>query len=279
MAKGSFIDITQTNKDRNNWRMVTEELEDRFKAMHRMVSYAAAKEAFDQVLAGIPSGAAYKDLRKALKISEIGGMKKGSQGGFSVHAPVKGRRVKKLDIGKTLVFVTAKKRLVRPDPAIKLLEDTSPWTADTIPFWPNKKEAVVVQRKTSKKEVDQVAKSKKNELAGIRAQLREMGRKIKKKKVGDPGHPGRKGKAIPDVGMQALELEFGGQGKRAKPVWRKAIRALRGSAMKRMPFKHKVIMEAATKPNSKRWKRWPAKMDKVGAGEARKYSGFQKRLG
>jgi len=281
MAKkgGSFVDIQQSPRDINNWRMVTKELEDRAKAMHRMVSYAAAQEVFEQILQGIPGGATYKELRRALRVSEVGGTKKGTESAFVVHAPVKSRRVKKVDVGKTLLFVRAKKRLSRPDPAIKLLEDTSPWTADTIPFWPSKKEAVVVQKKASKREVDNTAKAKKSSLIGVRNQLREMGRKVKKKKVGEPGHIGRKSKAVPDVGMLALELEFGGEGKRAKPIWRNALRGLKASGVGRLPDRYKVIREAWFNPNSKRWKRWPARMDKIGKNEAAKYKGFQKRLG
>jgi hypothetical protein len=79
--------------------------------------------------------------------------------------------------------------------------------------------------------------------------------------------------------MQALELEFGGEGKRAKPVFRQVIKRMRSVGARHLPNKYKVIRQAWFDPNSKRWKRWPGNIDKVGKAEVRKYQGFQKRLG
>ena len=271
-----FVDIQKSPRTINNWRLATNELEERFRSLHRTVSYLAAKDAHELILSSIPGGSEYADLRKSMRISEIG--VGNDAGAYSVHAPVKGRRVRKIDVPKTVIYVRAKSKLTRPDPAVKLLEDKGPWTVDTIPFWPNKKEATVVQRKVTRKEADTVAKEQQGKLSGIRAELLEMGRRIKPAKAGDPGHVKRGGKAVPDVGMQALELEFGGQGKRSKPVFRKMVSAVKGS-MRRMGHKNKVIGQTVSDPNSKRYKNFPPRMSKISVSKAKDFSGFQKRLG
>lgn len=271
------VDIQKTPRTRNAWRLIEKELEKRAASLHRTVSYLAAQDAYDSLMEGIPAGNEYKELRDSLEVAEVG-VGKGNQGAYAVHAPVKSRKVRKIDVPKTIVYVRAKKRLTRPDPAVQLLEDTGPWTADTIPFWPNKKEAVVVQRKVTKKEADKVAEAQKPKIPKILQQLSEMGRRVKKKKKGEPGHVGRnQKKAVPDVAMQALELEFGGQGKRATPVFRKMIRSVRGG-MRTMAKRHRIITQTMTDPNSGRWKNFPPRKTKISTGKASSFKGFQKRL-
>lgn len=273
-----FVDITESPDTRNNWRLAKEELVERGAAMARMISYAVAKEALAALLDEIPGGSDYDELRKALKISEIGGPKKGKESAFAIHIPSKGRRIKKIDVGKTVIFVHAKKSLNRPAEDIQLLEDSGPWTADTIPFWPTDSEALVVQRKVSKREADKVAKEQKLKLPKLVHQFKEMGRSIKPVKPGSPGRIKRNAKAVPDLAMQALNLEFGGGDTKSKPVFRKVFRGIKQS-IHGLADRFDEIMDAMTDPNSKTYKTWPKRMDKISSSEAGKFGGFQKRLG
>lgn len=278
MAKsGRFINIVKTPKTINNWRLVEKELEARAASLHRTVSYLVAQEAHESLMADIPGDSSYKELRNALTVSEVGVGKRGESAAYAVHAPMKSRRVRKLDVAKTVIYIRAKKRLTRADPAVQLLEDKGPWTADTIPFWPSKKEATVIQRKVTKREADRVAKEQTAKASGIRRQMLEAGRRIKPKKIGAPGQLGRKGKAVPDVAMQALELEFGGEGKRSKPVFRRMLRAAKKS-IRRLPMRHRIIKETMFDPNSKRYKNFPPRVDKISSSEAGDFEGFQDRI-
>lgn len=278
MAKYSrFVDIKKTPSTINNFRMVTKEFEERAASLHRIVSYLAAKDALEMIQDGIPSGAEYKNLKNSLRLSEIG-VGGSNRSAFAVHAPVKSKRVRKVDVPRTVIYVRAKKRLTRPDPAVQLLEDKGPWTADTIPFWPSSKEATVVQRKVTKKEADRVATEQLPKIDGIRAELLEMGKRIKKKKPGDAGSIKRNGKAIPDIAMQALDMEFGGGGGKSSPVFRKMIQSITKNT-RRMSSRHRIIKDAMLNPNSKRYKSFVPKGKKIGKGEAVKFMGFQKRLG
>lgn len=273
-----FIDISQSPDTRNNWRLATEELAERGQAMAKMISYAAAKEAFDMLLDEIPSGADYDELRKSLKLVEVSGPKKGVEAAYAIHIPVKGRRIKKIDVSKTVISVQAKRGRDGPAEDILLLERSGPWTADTIPFWPKNSEAVVVQKKSTRKETDRVANEQKKKIPGLLKQLNELGRKIKPYKPGDPGRIKRNAKAVPDLAMQALNLEFGGGGAKTKPVFRKTIGSIRGSVAG-LARRFGEIKDAMTDPNSKAYKSWPKRMDKIGSGQAAKFVGFQKRLG
>lgn len=273
-----FVDIEQSPATRNNWRLAIEELSDRAAALPRMIAYAVAKEAFAALLQEIPSGGDYKELRDALRLVEVSGGKKGKESAFAIHVPVKGRKIKKIDASKTVITITAKRGQDGPAEDVLLLERNGPWTADTIPFWPEKSVAVIVQRKTTKREADEVAKEQKKKIPGLLRQFRELGRRIKPYKPGDPGRVKRNAKAVPDLAMQAMNLEFGGSGVKARPVFRKAFGQARRS-IAGLPKRFSEIMDAMTEPNSKVYKNWPKRVDQISSGQAGKFLGFQKRLG
>lgn len=272
------INIHQTPKTEGNWRLVTEELVERGEAMARMISYAAAKEAFDALLDEIPSTNDYEELRQSLKLVEVGSGKKGREAAFAIHIPSKGRNIKKIDTSKTVISVKAKKGNNPPGEDVLILEREGPWTADTIPFWPAKSEAIVIQRKTTKREVDQLAKDIKPKLRRITDELREAGRRIKPYRPGDPGRIKRNAKAVPDLAMQALNLEFGGGGAKGKPVFRKVFGSIKRTVAG-LANRFDEIKNAMTDPNSKTYKNWPKRMPKISSGQASKFMGFQKRLG
>jgi hypothetical protein len=269
-----FINIEQSPKTRNNWRLAQEELPERAAAMARMISYAVAKEAFDTLLDEIPSTNDYEELRNGLRLVEVSAGKRGKSAAFAIHVPTKGRRIKKIDVSKTVIFVRARRGNNPPGEDVLILERNNPWTADTIPFWPKKSEAVIVQRKTTTQKADKIAKEKKPKLQRISEQLKEVGRKIQPYKPGSPGRIKRNAKAIPDLAMQVINLEFGG----GKPVFRKVFGSIKRT-IAGLSNRFDQIKDAMTDPNSKKYKNWPKRMDKISSGRAAKFVGFQKRLG
>jgi hypothetical protein len=274
-----FMDIYQTPRTRNNWRLATKELDKRAGSLYRMVSYAAAKSLYDSVLASLPGGSDYADLRNGLKVEEVEAGKKGKSAAFAVHVSPRAKRVRKVDLGKTVIYVRVVRKNDTSARDIQILEDNGPWTPDTIPFWPKKSQALVIQRKVSKREADQISEMKKPGLDKVIRQLNEVGRKVKKPQFGKAGTVGRKGKAVPDVSLLAQSLEFGQQGRRGKPVWRRALADLRSSGIKRLPDRFKEIDNALHDPNSRRWKSWPPKGRTIPSSRARSFVPFQKRLG
>lgn len=269
-----FINIEQSIKTRNNWRLAQDELVERTESMARMISYAVAKEAFDALLEEIPSTNDYEELKNGLKLVEISAGKRGKSAAFAIHVPTKGRRIKKIDVSKTTIFVRARRGNNPPGEDVLILERNNPWTADTIPFWPKRSEAVIVQRKTTTREADKIAKEKKPKLQRISEQLKEAGRKIQPYKPGSPGRIKRNAKAVPDLAMQVINLEFGG----GKPVFRKVFGSIKRTIIG-LPRRFDEIQNAMTDPNSKKYKNWPKRMEKISSSRAVKFIGFQKRLG
>lgn len=273
-----FVDIDQSPDTRNNWRLAIEELKDRAKAMTRMISYAAAKEVYDSILADIPGGADYAELKKSLKLVEVSGTKDGEEAAYAIYVNPKGRRIRKMDAGRTIITIIAKRGRTPPPDDVVFLEEKGPWTVDTIPFWPNKSQAIVTQRKSSKKQVDDLRKKLKKQQQDFEHELLEAGRRVDLSKPNGPGRIKANAKAVPDLAMQALSLEFGDEGVRSKPVFRKAItstkRDIRGLAKR-----YVEITDAMTDPNSKKYKNWPPRIDKISSGTAATFRGFQKRLG
>jgi len=259
--------------------MVKEDWALRGQCMMKATVYAMAKQFYDEVLGNIPSGSEYKEFTESLKISEISGFKKSDGGGYAVHIPSKGRRVSKVDVDRTVIYVRVKTRLRKNRKDLIYLEDNGPWTVDTIPFWPSYKEAAVVQRKVTKREADAVAKRQKKVALKVKRDLAELGKKYARKKDGQDGSIKRDSKkAIPDLAMQGLNMEFGMSGERSTPVFRPAIRAIKDGA-KRIPYRVRVIREAMLDPNTQRWKTWPPRQDKISPKEAATFNGFMKRLG
>lgn len=274
-----FLDIYQTPRDKNTWRMWTKELAERATAVYRLTAHAAATEVYEGVINGLPGGPDYKELRESLRVQKVAFGRESRGAAYVVHASPRARRVRKMDVDKTVIYVRAKRR---PDPSkkdIEILEDNGPWTPDTIPFWPKKSEAIVIQRKVSKREADVISKARKADVTKVRYMLMNVGRKVKKPKAGEKGGLIRRGKAVPDIAMQALSLEFGEEGRRAKPLWRRAVGRLKSSGLKKLPNKYKEIHRALYDANSRRWKSQPPKGPEVSQTEARKCQEFQGRLG
>jgi len=245
--------------------------------MAKMISYAVAKEAFDKLLQQIPGGPNYAELRGALRLVEVNGPKKG-KAAYAIHIPTKGRRVKQIDVSSTIITVIAKKGKRRAAPDVALLELHGPWTADTIPFWPLKSEATITQRKSTRRSVEHLAKDQKKKLPMLLRRFKDLGRKIKPYEPGNPGRIKRTAKAVPDLAMQALSLEFGGSGVKSKPVFRKVFGSIKGS-IGSLTKRFAQIKDAMTDPDSKVYRNWPKKMDNISVGQAKSFAGFQKRLG
>jgi len=278
MGLNKFVDIRQTPKTSGNWRLATEELVERGEAMARMISYAVAKEAFDALLEEIPATNDYEELRQSLKLVEVGAGKKGKEAAFAIHIPSKGRNIKKIDASKTVISIIPKKGNQPAGEDVLILERNGPWTADTIPFLPKKSEGVVVQRKTTTRETEKISNEKWKILDRVLRELKEAGRSIKPYKPGTPGRIKRNAKAVPDLAMQALNLEFGSGGARGKPVFRKVFGSIKRTVAG-LANRFDEIKNAMTDPNSKTYKNWPKRMSTISSGQASKYMGFQKRLG
>lgn len=278
MANDRLIDIRETPSTRNNWRLAKEELVVRSSHLARIIAYAAAKTAFDQLMSEIPGGPDYSELKKAIKLVEVSGGKKGKESAFSIYVDSKSRRVKKMDADSTLINIQAKKSRRKPDQDVLILEQNSPWTLDTIPFWPSQKSAIITQRKVPKREVERVSKNIKKNRKKVIDQLREAGRRIQPDGPGFGNKIKKNAKAVPDLAMLALSLEFGESGVKAKPIFRRSIGSAKKNAAN-LTRRFSIIIETMKSPNLNRYKNYPAGIQKISTSKAASFVAFQKRLG
>lgn len=280
MAKGPShapFWIKPVTKDLPTWDFISQ-MEKRGAALMRMIPYTAAMQLKEGLLARIPKKSDYEEYRNSLGVAEVGGGKEGRESAFALRARTRARKIKKTDVRKTVIYVRKNKSRQMPeDLAIKILSDNGPWTADTIPFWPKKSDAVVIQRKVTAREADAIARDRKKEWPRVRRELGKIGRRFPARRKG-PGQIKRKQKAIPDLAMLALSLEFGREGRRAVPAWRKTLQEIRVN-LKRMPNRDKHIAKTWENPNYKGWRNWPNVSDEISRSEAANYVGFQERLG
>ncbi len=258
------------------------QMQERKEAMLRAIPYIVAKETLKGLLLRIPSKDEYRAYRESLKICEVKGLKGSKEAAYVIRADIKSRRVGKLERDKVVLYVRAKSaRPSRTPKAIQILIDMGPWTIDTMPFWPPAGKALVIKRKVSKREVADIRKKqeKPSQKLKVRSALMKVGRKLGNKKASTMGDLKAGGKAIPDVAMQALSLEWGGDGQRAVPAWRESLIFAKSIGLKTAPRRYRRLYEAMYDPRSKRWRNWPEVEDEVSQTELGDNVAFQKKLG
>jgi len=252
----------------------------RKEALLRAVPYVVACETFKGLMLRIPSKDEYRAYRESLTLSEVKGMKASKEASYVIRSDIKARRVGKIERDKVVLYVRAKTaRPASTPPDIQILIDMGPWTVDTIPFWPPTGKALVVKRKVSKREVSDIRKKQMKQKTKVRSEMMKVGRRLGDKKKSTAGAVKGGGKAIPDVAMQALSLEFGGDGERAVPAWRESLLVAKTIGLKQAPRRYKQLHEMMYDPRSTRWENWPKVDDDVSATDLSDYTAFQKKLG
>lgn len=195
-----------------NARMTMDMIEQGFlqlrsEAVQRYVVYNAAKIMLEEVVSRIPTGADYASYRSSLRMVQSGVVNPV----FAVAAePAK---VEEVDGAHEVIYFKPKNAR-KPHPAVKLLMQYQPWTADTLPFKPPASIALTSKRKVSAREVD-----------GLREKLLKSRPEWTKafKAEGVKIAPPAKTEASTDLAYTALRLEYGLGGSRSVAHWRPAL--------------------------------------------------------
>lgn len=252
---------------------------ERTTAIRAQTTYLSTERVYKDILNRIPSAQEFSTYRKALRFGHVAGTSK-EEPAFAIYADSKAQRVKRLDRNKVLLYIKAKrKRRIRTPPEIFILEKFNPWTIDTLPFSPDKRWALTITRKAGARVVDSVAAKKKFQRSKIRKALFKAG--VRKLKKDNNLKVPKSITGLPDIALEAIRAEFG-LGKRSNPHWRPAILGLVHGGLRSMlkTATGKELISALTESDFQNWRKWPTRTTRqLKFAEARKYIGFQKRLG
>lgn len=269
-----FVPIDLDRKTIETFKYL-KQLDKRMKAFKRMYTWAMTKDLYDLVVSKIPSGKRYGKLLKSLKIGELQG---GDVPIFAVYIDNKAKGIKKIDGSRTVVYVRDRKIPTRIKPEIKLLIDKGPWTVDTIPFWPSKKDAVVIQRKVDKRTVEKIEKLQEKQKGDIRESLIKLGQKNVDMAVKSKAMGMAKAKAVPDVVYEMMSLEFGGGSQKPLALWRSSQAQLKTKS-RTILSRYKNIYNTLYDIKYMGWRKYPTVTNKVKISQISAGKSFMKQIG
>lgn len=225
-----------------------------------------AEKVYADLVMNMPNDA--PELKKSVRVDRV----RGGPAAFAVWLKPQTQRVKREDKDRILLTVSSKRGAFRVPKTVKVLEDFSPWTLDTIPLAPDTRFAIVTQRRVSEWAVDQVRKDRKRDkrkwfrmLAGKvpTAQLR------KREEID----------AVSDLLLQTMMYEFGLGGK-YQPHWRPAvIPNIRPQAVASIMNTDKTLKRILADPEYRRWRAWPKLPNQISMDVVNTFTQFQKKLG
>jgi len=225
----------------------------------------------------IPTAGEWRAYRSSLRVAKVSGLSS-KESAFALSADQTARRVRQVDVPQTLLYIRSRRRLRRPDPKIVVLEKYGPWTMDILPFMPKSTEAHIVARRVTEREAEKVRKFRQADRVKWRRALAEVG--VRPSEHAQP-KVAPDAKAVPDLALSALRLEFGLGGTKAQAHWRPAIRDLRSKAgLRALIQDQKGLLWSLTKPEFRKWRRWPPRTSRrIKSSEASTFLAFQSKLG
>jgi hypothetical protein len=247
----------------------------RMKAFKRQALWAIATDLHQDVSDKIPTDKQYDKLRQSLKVGEMAG---GAEPLFAVFVDGKSPNVKKIDSNKTLIYIRERKIPVKIKPEIQVLIDNGPWTVDTLPFWPSKKDAITIQRKVGKRILEKVAKMQKNQQTEVMSRLLKLGKKDITNAMKKRSRAAQQSNSVTDVSAQMSTLEFGGGSQRPLALWRVAIKNITNRT-KTLLTRYKRINSTLNDIRDKNWNKYPIVNQKVTSAIIKSGDNFFKQVG
>lgn len=247
---------------------------DRTAALLSAVPRDVATKVLEEIRQDIPSGDNWKAYKQSLELAKATGLSEGEEA-WVIRTRQKAKKIRRVDGKEVALYVRSHRPPKRPSEEVLVLARFSPWTLDTIPFFPKKSEAIMVSRKMTQREVQKIAKQRQKDASEWKLLLARLGirdaGKRKKKTMPDA-------RAVPDVAFEAIRLEFGLGDVRGKMHWRPALRRLRGSGFFGFAKNRRDWRRTMQDPWYREWGR-EASAPGIGASGLRDYERFQKMLG
>jgi hypothetical protein len=243
--------------------------------MARLV-HQTATEVKELVSERIPTKDDYATYASSMEVVKVAGVRPEEGVAYAIRVKPKARRVRQVDSKKVVLYIRPRRRLARVPPQIEVLEKYNPWTLDTLPFMPKKREALVIMRRVNGREVTKIGEQRKRDKPQWRKELTRVG--APPAKAAHKPKLGRHTKALPDVAFEALRLEFG-LGVQPRPHWRPALHQFLPGGFRSMLRKMPGLQAALTNPKFSGWRKGPPKTrNRIRVQDAMSFVPFERKL-
>lgn len=251
---------------------VVRELPGRLAYLRRLVPYEVASRAKQDIHSFLQSDPTQKTYMEAIQLRRFS---VGRISGTALVLNEKSRGVEEVDPARTLVFVLRRRGgSPRARKVVAALQQHNPWTLATIPFLPTQREARVVSRVSSEREVKVVADARAADRVIWQRKLARAGFALNPKRLRPPT---RSGRLLPDVAFEGLRVEFGYGGASAQPHWRPGIRSalryLKGGFQRRSDTRRLL-----TDPGFRTWRKGPPRVPLASQPRLTRAAAFQAAL-
>jgi hypothetical protein len=210
-----------------------------------------------------------KDYQKRLAIAEI--RDKGHRTWFAIAAKAKTLSQGEHDPKKSLLSVVPRFKLNIENPIEEILVNFGPWTAETIPFLPSLRQAVVVIKKSSEAKVATTKRRNLTEGQVIMSFMEKHGIELEPRfKIY------QQLKVFPDLELEALRIEYG-LAENSKSHWRPSISFAKRQAIELLK-KDTDLIRALTDPNFKGYRSIKHVDDRMNSAEVKALDTFQTRI-
>lgn len=268
--------VVKPDQGNTRFMRLVKEMPKRAAVLPAVLPYLAAKYTLKQIQARLPQGAQFKAYRSGLELVRVRG---GDQGfSYSIRIDPKNRFVRTVKPHQVLVNVRIKpSRSMVVDEEIKILKKYNPWTLDSLPFVPDKRQAQLVTQKVRPSEVTKVTKERNNQKSQWQVELARCGIKPtpRAKKI----VYSKNMQNMPDIVVRALQMEFGLGREQKNSIWRTSISTLKSSGLRAMVKQKKYWVFPLTGLSNTLWKKWPPKTRRsISVAEAKKYVAFERKL-
>lgn len=246
-------------------RQLIRELPDRVRAIIEYMPAGVAVKVLDELNKTAPSDiAGYPDML-VLRRFQLQGVD--STVGVVAPGSAHSQKLRMEDAADTALYIKAKRGSGgAPDAGAVILAQHNPWTMETLPYEPSKRQAIIVSRKVSPREHGIIIARRTAEKSEVVAQLQGIGI--------EPGriHPTLLQRRVGrDIAFEVMRREFGFQGQH-DAHWRPAIRKARTTFV--VELLKKPFIRWLAVPSEQRWRKKVA-IKPERAGTAKRLQGFQ----
>lgn len=235
--------IRSDAKNKRVMKLVSQ-LEKRIAGIIRTTPRDVAKGVFKTLMATAPGGIpGYPDLLRVEAIRVSGGASV-----VGIVGDAKPARIKAAEVPRTVLYIqpVMSAKGEASSEAAALLASLNPWTVDTLPWEPSRREANVITRNVTEREVRRIEQRRSGDLTSVVAELRRLGVTIRPRSSVPP-----KRKVVRDVAFEVLRREFGIE-IQGQAHWRPAIRAASRAILRSVLKRRRAWL---TMPGNAQWKR------------------------